>query len=313
LELTELAQEISEEIEHEEWRIATHCVLGALYFDIFALSQARQHLELALTRGREIGSSVWIGTVTGYLASVCILQNELSRAKTVLDAELRPDVPAQTQMQRLCWCARAELALASGEADLALSVIDRLIASDPNGTPTAAIPRLSILRSEALVALHRPVEAERELQIAQAATFEQGARAWSWRIHLALGKLYQAQARRLEAEEEFNAAQNIIDALAATIQDQTLCGSFLEHAMSMIPMPSPISSRRVEKEKFGGLTAREREVAALISRGMSNRGIAEALVVSERTVETHITNILAKLGFNSRAGIAVWALNKGLG
>ena len=83
--------------------------------------------------------------------------------------------------------------------------------------------------------------------------------------------------------------------------------------MTMIPMSAPTSSRRVEKEKFGGLTAREREVAALIAWGMSNRGIAEALVVSERTVETHITNILAKLDFPSRAGIAFWAFKKGLG
>jgi DNA-binding CsgD family transcriptional regulator len=237
----------------------------------------------------------------------------LSHAKTVLDAELTADVPVQTQMQRLCWCARAELALASGEPDLALSVIDRLITFDPNITPGVTIPRLSFLRSQALVALQRPEEAESELRTAWTTAIEQGARAWSWRIHLALGNLYKTQERRPEAEEEFNAAQNIIEALTAPIQDQTLRELFLKHTMTMIPMTAPTSSRRMEKEKFSGLTAREREVAGLIARGMSNRGIAEALVVSERTVETHVTNILAKLDFNSRAAIAVWAVSKGLG
>ena len=61
------------------------------------------------------------------------------------------------------------------------------------------------------------------------------------------------------------------------------------------------------KEKFGGLTAREREVAVLIAQGKSNPTIAEALVVSERTVTTHVSNIFSKLGFTSRAQVASWA------
>jgi DNA-binding NarL/FixJ family response regulator len=82
--------------------------------------------------------------------------------------------------------------------------------------------------------------------------------------------------------------------------------------MTLLPTPAFISPRRLEKEKFGGLTAREREVAALIAQGKSNREIAEALVVSERTVESHVTNILTKLDFTSRARIAAWAVDKGL-
>jgi predicted ATPase/class 3 adenylate cyclase/DNA-binding NarL/FixJ family response regulator len=72
------------------------------------------------------------------------------------------------------------------------------------------------------------------------------------------------------------------------------------------------SPRQAVKQEFGGLTEREREVAARIAQGESNREIAEALVVSERTVETHVTNILNKLGFESRAQIRKWAVEKGL-
>lgn len=60
------------------------------------------------------------------------------------------------------------------------------------------------------------------------------------------------------------------------------------------------------------LTPREREVAALIAQAKSNGEIAAALVLSKRTVETHIANIRAKLGFKKRAQIVRWALESGL-
>src|SRR5262252_2282388 len=56
-----------------------------------------------------------------------------------------------------------------------------------------------------------------------------------------------------------------------------------------------------------GLSARELEIASLVARGMSNKEIASKLILSERTIEHHLTHILDKLGFNSRAQVAVWA------
>jgi DNA-binding NarL/FixJ family response regulator len=50
----------------------------------------------------------------------------------------------------------------------------------------------------------------------------------------------------------------------------------------------------------------------LIAQGRSNPEIGEALIVTKRTVETHINNILSKLGFTSRAQVVIWALEKGL-
>ncbi|HET7465410.1 MAG TPA: LuxR C-terminal-related transcriptional regulator [Candidatus Dormibacteraeota bacterium] len=55
------------------------------------------------------------------------------------------------------------------------------------------------------------------------------------------------------------------------------------------------------------LTRREKEIAGLVARGLSNKEIAARLIVSERTAESHILNILNKLGFNSRSQIASWA------
>ncbi len=60
------------------------------------------------------------------------------------------------------------------------------------------------------------------------------------------------------------------------------------------------------------MTEREREVAALIGQGQSNAEIAELLVVSKRTVETHVSSVLSKLGVPSRHQIALWAQDKEL-
>ena len=60
------------------------------------------------------------------------------------------------------------------------------------------------------------------------------------------------------------------------------------------------------------LSRREREVAALVARGLTNREIAAHLVVSERTAQSHVGHILDKLGCSSRAQVAAWAVACGL-
>jgi DNA-binding NarL/FixJ family response regulator len=57
----------------------------------------------------------------------------------------------------------------------------------------------------------------------------------------------------------------------------------------------------------GGLSAREREVLVLVAAGRSNRQIADALVISEKTVSSHISHILTKLGVPSRTAAAAYA------
>ncbi|MFF3321579.1 response regulator [Streptomyces sp. NPDC002889] len=62
----------------------------------------------------------------------------------------------------------------------------------------------------------------------------------------------------------------------------------------------------------GTLTEREREVLGLIADGRSNREIARALVLSEKTVKTHVSNILMKLDLSDRTQAALWAVRHGL-
>jgi DNA-binding CsgD family transcriptional regulator len=66
----------------------------------------------------------------------------------------------------------------------------------------------------------------------------------------------------------------------------------------------PIAARGIAMA--GPLTRREREIAELITRGLSNREIASTLVISQRTAEGHVEHILTKLGFTSRAQVAAW-------
>ncbi|MFN8526813.1 MAG: LuxR C-terminal-related transcriptional regulator [Chloroflexota bacterium] len=74
----------------------------------------------------------------------------------------------------------------------------------------------------------------------------------------------------------------------------------------------PASARQTAVEARSVLTNRERAVARLLARGHTNRRIAEELILSERTVDTHVHNILGKLELTSRAQVAVWAVENGL-
>jgi len=77
------------------------------------------------------------------------------------------------------------------------------------------------------------------------------------------------------------------------------------YALEQKPPAKPL--RGLAAESGISLTRREQEIAALVAQGLSNKQIAAKLVVSERTAESHILNILNKLGFNSRSQIAAWA------
>jgi DNA-binding NarL/FixJ family response regulator len=65
-------------------------------------------------------------------------------------------------------------------------------------------------------------------------------------------------------------------------------------------------------DRSASLTEREREVLAEIARGRSNREIARALVLSEKTVKTHVSSILAKLGLADRTQAALYAVRSGI-
>lgn len=74
----------------------------------------------------------------------------------------------------------------------------------------------------------------------------------------------------------------------------------------------PAPSAQLDEDALGELTAREREVLALVAGGLSNAEIAERLVVSPLTAKTHVSRVLMKLGARDRAQLVVIAYESGL-
>jgi predicted ATPase/DNA-binding CsgD family transcriptional regulator len=83
-------------------------------------------------------------------------------------------------------------------------------------------------------------------------------------------------------------------------------------AMNLSFPTTPVVAEPIQTEHAAGLTKRELEITGLIGQGMTNGEIADKLVLSKRTVETHISHILAKLGLAGRAQIMRWHLGQGL-
>jgi predicted ATPase/DNA-binding CsgD family transcriptional regulator len=82
--------------------------------------------------------------------------------------------------------------------------------------------------------------------------------------------------------------------------------SAINLALDERPTPSSTSVDAEIRPSHKVLTPRQRQVAELVSQGLSNKEIADALVISRRTAETHVEHILTTLGFTSRTQIATW-------
>jgi DNA-binding NarL/FixJ family response regulator len=94
-------------------------------------------------------------------------------------------------------------------------------------------------------------------------------------------------------------------------------GEAAEYALSeevapAAPESAPSGVETDEPLTTDPLSAREREVAAMVAQGMSNRQIAQELFLSESTIENHVSKILRKLELASRTEIAAWATQQRL-
>jgi DNA-binding CsgD family transcriptional regulator len=303
---------IAKEIDDPQRIAGAYYALGYSYLLMLQADLAIQNLEMGLRVAKEFGSSWMIGNTTTELASAYLLNNEMDRARALLDPVAQQNPGHYTRAERRMLWAKGNLFLAANRPEEALRIADHLLDTKQDSAEAQPIPALLKLQGEALFALKQWKKAERSLERSRKGAEERETLPLLWPVRARLGWLYKAQKNPGKSEQEFAAARGVIHKLAASIPEETLRTNFLQRALKYLPGERALSKRQREAEKFGGLTAREREVAWLVSQGKSNREIAETLFLSERTVENHVGNILTKLGFESRSQIAVWAVEKGL-
>jgi DNA-binding NarL/FixJ family response regulator len=93
--------------------------------------------------------------------------------------------------------------------------------------------------------------------------------------------------------------------------DAQLSPTVTKRLLDQVARRLPAAVHR-DTELLAGLTDREREVLRLVAAGMSNAEIAAALVISEATVKTHVSNVLQKLGLRDRVQAVIYAYENGL-
>jgi two-component system, NarL family, response regulator LiaR len=121
----------------------------------------------------------------------------------------------------------------------------------------------------------------------------------------------------LEDQAIFDAIRvGAISYLLKDTQSDKLCEAIRAAAAGEVRLSPQVAARLMREvsapESPETLTERETEVLRVLARGLSNTEIAEALFITEATVKTHVSNILAKLGLPSRTRAALYALKIGL-
>ncbi len=177
------------------------------------------------------------------------------------------------------------------------------------GTPG---PRASarVARGELELAEGRSGVAVEELRLGAEEWLQAGAPYLSARARLTLARALGANRDWDAARLELEAARATFARIGARHEEQQV--RRLLHQKDTLPVGAMSLPRQAASKEFQGVTPRQREVAALVARGLTNGQIAKELFISRYTVETHVKHILTQLGFSSRAEIAAWATHKGL-
>ena len=107
-------------------------------------------------------------------------------------------------------------------------------------------------------------------------------------------------------------AREIINKLAKTIDETSLREHFVQAALQTLPAEKSLLPRRMAVGNCDGLTEREIEVLRAVAQGLTDAQVAERLVISPRTVHSHLNSIYSKLGISSRSAATRYAIEHDL-
>ncbi len=200
-----------------------------------------------------------------------------------------------SERSRILW-AFVEIKLAANDVAAARSAADEL-------TGIAAILDAPFLHAVAAATTGAVLLAEDEaraaltsLRNAEAAWRELDAPHEAARVRVLIGLACRLLGDEATAELELDAARRTFEELGAAPD--------VERVQVLVGTAIP--------KRPGGLTARELEVLALVASGMTNKAVATELVLSEKTVARHVSNIFTKLGISSRSAATAYAYEHGL-
>lgn len=271
--------------------------------DIASLTAAEGHYqlgELARLRGDLAGAErayqqahrLGRSPQPGF-ALLRLAQGRIEAARALLRTALLAEWTNQLIRARLL-AAEAEVALAAGapeDADAAVAELAEVARRYASPGFTAAARQWE---GAVLLATDRVAEAVPVLHEACRAWHELQAPYDCARVRVLLAEACRRLGDADGAELELAAAAEVFDRLGAAPDEAAVA------ALRGVPL------------RPGGLTERERQVLACLAAGRTNRDIAQALVISEKTVARHVSNIFSKLGVSSRTAAAAWQLRHGV-
>jgi DNA-binding NarL/FixJ family response regulator len=265
--------------------------VAAGHYEIGEIRRLRGDLagaEEAFRRAHELGHDAQPG-----LALVRLARGQAGAAAASIRAALAARAGDQLGRAELC-AAQVEIALAAGAADTARAASDELAATAAAYTSSGSTAAARQARGAMLLAAGNAKEALTTLRSACRLWQELDAKHRAAKTRVLLARAYQGLDDEDAAQLELDAACAVFERLGAALD---------------IALVAELQGR---SELPGGLTEREAEVLRLVATGRSNRDIAAALFISERTVHRHLSNIFAKLGVTSRTAATAYAFEHDL-
>jgi len=218
------------------------------------------------------------------LALVRLAQGRVDAAAAAVSAALADRTGSRLDRAPLL-SAQVEIALAAGETALADTAADELFATAETFQSAGLRGEAYRCRGAVRLAQDLPVEAMGTLRLGLNTWHELDAPYEAARTRMLLAGAYRALGDAEAAGREEHAARATFDRLGVVV---------------------------AREDRPSGLTHREVEVVRLVAAGKSNRAIAEELVLSEKTVARHVSNIFVKTGVTSRSAVTAFAYDSGL-